>query len=101
MNKIRDNCFLVYLIWSILIIVLNINGSIAFGHGLGDVIYLGLIFLFTVAFALAYYKWIRKSTYSLWVKIFFVLLLIEILIVMLKLTIFRGPEYPWNGRFFL
>jgi len=80
---------------------LNFMGFITFGRGLGDVFYLGTIFLIDVCLSITYIKAVRKLNRPLGKLIFIGIFLAEITVVLLLYTIFRGPEYPWNGSLFL
>jgi len=101
LNRKFDICFLVYVLLTIWVIVLNINGYIGFGHGLGDVFTLGAIFLISVFLSFIYIIEVRILKKTLGKLIFMGVLLADIIVIVLLLTIFRGPEFPWNGNLFL
>ena len=92
--------YYLFLLWVVLLIVFNINATITFGHGLGDIYYLLLLFFITISISLVRVRQLKKGN-----KTGMVILLMSFVIViiffMLKLTLYRGPEYPWNGRLFL
>lgn len=69
-------------------------GKIAFGHGLGDILYVVAILLLSLVFIPLVILKRSASNFSFVVGcIFFVYLL-------LNSTVFRGSEYPWNGHVF-
>jgi hypothetical protein len=94
--------FLFYNIWFLLVIFLNLKGDITFGHGLGDLYYLLMLVVLTILSLIFYLKDIKKNTSNTYLFCLFVILLIVVIVSFsLKLTLLRGPEYPWNGNFFL
>ena len=101
LNYKFDICFSIYIIISLTIFFLDFKGFISFGHGLGDVFYLGIIFLIDGFLSFIYLKEVRILKRPLGKLVFIGVLLAEILIVILMYTIFRGPEAPWNGNLFL
>lgn len=76
------------------LIILNIAGYITYGKGLGDIVYLGKFIFFT--FLIMYFMYIEKKEY----KMTFISITILIIYNICLLTIFRGSEYPWNGKIF-
>jgi hypothetical protein len=101
MNKVFDICFLIYIVWTLTVFVLDFKGYIAFGHGMGDIFDLIIIFLVAIFLSIIYIKGIRKLKKTLWGLIFMGVLLVDVIVVILMHTIFRGPEFPWNGTLFL
>jgi membrane-associated HD superfamily phosphohydrolase len=78
---------------------MGINGLVAFGYGLGDILYLaGLLAYYIVIFVL--YFSIRKVNNVQFQVLLFGLMLLAVISVSLMLTFFRGPEYFWNGHLF-
>lgn len=90
-----------HIIWSVAIIILNLNGNITFGHGIGDFVYSFLVFLFVLLFYFIYYQIVRNRKEKIWIITYSIIVVLEVLLVILKLTIYRGAEYPWNGKIFL
>ena len=102
MKQITRVAFFTYLFWVSLVISLSLKGSIVFGHGLGDLYYLIRLVLLTVV-SLVFYVWISKKNFSNKgiIYIFLVYLITIIVYFCLKLTLFRGAEYPWDGKLFM
>ena len=71
---------------------------IAFGAGLGDIMYYGLIYLLLLAQIVSTIVLLKKkqTSFMTLTLIFFA----TTVLVVLKATIWRGVEYPWNGHFF-
>jgi heme/copper-type cytochrome/quinol oxidase subunit 4 len=101
LNRKFDIWFLIYLLFTVSIILLNVYGYISFGYGLGDVFSLGVIFLIAVFLSFIYIIEVRKLNKPLGKLIFMGVLLADIIVIVLYLTIFRGPEFPWHGNLFL
>lgn len=97
MKKKARRFFIVYVILVGIIAYLNINGKITFGHGLGDLFY--LTFLVVISTVLSFLFLSEKFLGARFVV--FVVMLLVLLFIILKLTLYRGPEYSWNGRLFL
>jgi hypothetical protein len=102
MKQICSIGFSFYLFWFAVVMFFNLKGDIVFGHGLGDLYYLiGLIFFSIVGLILflkiAKEKVInKKKGYS-----FVIYLVIVMALFCLKLTLFRGAEYPWDCTIFM
>lgn len=83
-----------------LFIVLNL-GSISYGHGLGDLFYhaiaLAAFTIITILFVIGLKK---KSVDDVLFILMFVAIVLTIVLLTLKFTIYRGPEYRWNGNVF-
>ena len=79
--------------------VMAFNSIIVFGHGLGDIIYTMAagfsLLLMLLFFIIVVYKKLSNSHYIIAVSLFLILLSF-----CLKATVFRGPEYLWNGKIF-
>jgi Kef-type K+ transport system membrane component KefB len=101
LNRKFDICFLVYVLLTVSVILLNVYGYISFGYGLGDVFSLGVMFLIAVFLSFIYIIEVRKLNKPLGKLIFTGVLLADIIVIVLYLTIFRGPEFPWHGNLFL
>jgi len=99
MNNLIKTTYWIFILWGVLVAVLNLNGNITFGHGLGDVYYLLLLLFFEILVSIITFK-IPKNSNKQTTAILFLLFVLAIIISFtLKLTIFRGPEYPWDGHF--
>ena len=87
------------LLFEILTCVLILTGhNIAFGHGGPDFFYFCLFYLgVTAHFVWTIRSTIRHKTVKLQLIIFSVLTLF----ILLKATIFRGSEFPWDGDIFV
>lgn len=73
-----------------------IGSQVAFGHGLGDIIYYAFLYLLTIVhliWTLNIRKQTSRSTYFFPLTIF----TFTTLLFCLKATIWRGPEYTWNN----
>ena len=90
-------CFL-YFIWTIAILTGIFNGKITFGQGIGDFFYLVLLIILQIAFA--YYFFINNKKENNLPTFIFLFQVIVIILFTLKMTIWRGIEYPWNGSIF-
>lgn len=98
MKRILNLCNVLYLIWTISILILIFCGKAVFGQGLGDLFYLILIIILQIVFGYVFYlNYTEKINFPILMII--LLILIPILFT-LKMTIWRGSEYPWNGIFF-
>lgn len=73
------------------------HGNIAFGHGTGDMIYavlaVAVFFVSAAWFAIISLK--QKTGLQ---KILFIFMLVLFVLLLLKATVFRGPEYPWHNH---
>lgn len=78
---------------SIIMITMNLSGYITYGKGLGDFYYLGM-FIFCIGFIGIIHIIIKKY----WITI--ILMIVLLIYNILLLTIYRGSEYPWNGKLF-
>jgi uncharacterized membrane protein YfcA len=90
-------CFL-YLIWNIGILVGIFGGKVTFGQGIGDFFYLVILIILLIVFAYYFFLDIKKKK-SL-PTLIFLFQVIVITLFTLKMTIWRGIEYPWNGSVF-
>jgi hypothetical protein len=68
---------------------------IAFGHGAGDMVYHLAVLLFLLIISIFRSKFQKRGQ-----LISIVLIVVFFTYITMKATIFRGPEYPWNGKFF-
>lgn len=84
--------------WTAAVIILSIPGKITFGNGLGDLQMLMIVvafwFLATVfTFAIARDRQSKPLSVT-----FTVAVLLFIAFISLRLTLWRGPAYPWDGQ---
>jgi hypothetical protein len=96
MKRILNFCSVLYLIWTISTLILIFSGKVTFGHGLGDLFYLILLTILLIFFGYLFYlniKWRKKIQ-----VVISLLLIIIVILFTLKMTIWRGIEYPWNGN---
>jgi hypothetical protein len=77
-----------------------IGFQIAFGHGLGDIVYYAILFPVTIIHLIWTIR-IRKATHWAIFLIPLTIFSLTTLLFCLKATIWRGPEYSWdNGNLF-
>lgn len=94
---------LIILTYLLLITLLTGSGKLAFGHGLGDLIYLIISVILSSTQLLILAILIRKKSNPFheiqyyYIGSFF---LIAALYLTWKFTFGRGPEYIWNGNIF-
>lgn len=102
MKRVIRIVFITYLFWFLLVVFFNLNGNISFGHGLGDLYYLLFIVFLTVLALVFYLRMLKPPLAGKTAVFLFVAYLIAIVISFsLKLTLYRGPEFPWNENLFL
>lgn len=87
---------LILLFILILIALQLFTGNIAFGHGLGDLFYFGIIY-FVLLIHLCFTFFVRNKDVTYY-KVLSIIFLLFIIGIIFKATILRGPEYPWNGN---
>jgi hypothetical protein len=90
--------FAVYLLFTILVVILNLLGYITFGYGLGDLFY--LIFICLLCVIITTLK-LLSAKFDISKMVILFMILAVLVFVSLKLTLLRGVEYSWNGRVFL
>jgi hypothetical protein len=96
MKRILNFCSILYLIWTISILILIFSGKATFGQGLGDLLYLILLTILQIFFCYLFYLNIKgRINFPLVISL---LLIIIVILFTLKMTIWRGIEYPWNGN---
>lgn len=79
----------------LLLSLLGVLGKLAFGHGIGDLLYYILMWLTSLAFVILF---IYKKKLSLPLLISITTLFVFILLYLIySMTFGRGPEYRWNG----
>jgi hypothetical protein len=95
MKRILNFCSVLYLIWTISILILIFGGKVTFGQGVGDLFYLILLTILQISFGYLFYLNIKgRINFPLVISL---LLIIIVILFTLKMTIWRGIEYPWNG----
>ena len=72
------------------------SGSVRFGHGLGDMIYHGLGYSGLLIYGI-YFLWTRRNKAQKKNLIFPIIANLFCGYLILSMTIWRGPEYRWNG----
>jgi hypothetical protein len=98
MNRILNCLSVLYLIWTIFIITLLLSGKITFGQGIGDFFYLILISVLFIVFGfVSFLNYKGKIKFP---NLLSILAIIILILFTLKMTIWRGIEYPWNGKIF-
>lgn len=90
-----------YLVIIVLIVILVMNANMTFGHGMGDIYYLGFILFIGIIASLIWFIILKKNFSKIANAIFYCFLVVELILIIIKLTILRGAEYPWNGNLFL
>lgn len=98
MKRILNLCSVLYLIWTFSIFILIFSGKVTFGQGLGDLFYLVLLTIMQIFFGYLFYLNFKgRINFPLVISL---LLIIILILFTLKMTIWRGIEYPWNGNIF-
>lgn len=89
-----------FVLWVTLLTCLDVIGVVTFGHGLGDIFFL-LALIVWLLITIIY--WVKRRILPSRKAVAVVVLMAVLTIVLstLKMTVFRGPEYPWNGQLFL
>ncbi len=102
MKQIIRIAFFSYLLWFSFVVFLNLKGDIAFGHGLGDLYYLIFLVSLTILSLIFYLRIIKGYLANKkMIYLFIVYLIVIVVSFSLKLTLFRGAEFPWDGNIFL
>lgn len=70
---------------------------IAFGWGLGDLLWYGIMYLLLIMHLILTLRYRNQDNNLKKIAIVFFILII---LICLKATIWRGVEYPWNGKIF-
>ena len=99
MDKFWKYCNLTILLFQFAICTLGtLYKHIAFGWGLGDLVWYGLMyFLFIIHFVLTIKGKLKPNSYF---KALTIIFTITTTFICLRATIWRGVEYPWNGNIF-
>ncbi|RAJ05427.1 hypothetical protein LX64_02585 [Chitinophaga skermanii] len=90
-----------YIVMSVilsLIILLFIFGLITFGQGIGDLFYIALVIILYIFFAIAKNIILRKTQSLIFRYVFLILMVLSTIYFLLRVSILRGVEYPWNGH---
>jgi|SRR5689334_9512635 len=94
--------FYIYLIWAICVVYFNLTGHVGFGHGLGDLYYLITLAFLTAIAVIFFFRITKGREVNITIIYIYLCYLLAILIAFsLKLTLFRGAEFPWNGEIFI
>ncbi len=101
MNKTLKVTYWLFMVWSALVVISNLNAGITFGHGLGDIYCLVLLLLLIIVISIVVFKVLRNTSDKISIISFLLFILGIVIVFSLKLTVYRGPEYPWNGELFL
>lgn len=102
MKEVLKIIFICYFLFVFTVTILNLNASITFGKGLGDIYNLIQILILTVIYSLVYSKLVKKNSRNkVSTIVFCIILFTTVILIILKLTILRGAEYTWNGKLFL
>jgi hypothetical protein len=101
MKKIVAIVYVIFVVLMLTILLLNINGYISFGNGLGDIKTLFLLTVLNILIFWVWLKFIRKVSLVRGDLLFVFTLILILVLTFLKLTIWRGREFPWNGAVFL
>ena len=75
----------------------GLKGKLVFGHGTGDAIY---VILSVVAFfvSVTWFSIISMKEKTSLQGFLFIFILAALILLCLKATIFRGPEYSWHAH---
>lgn len=99
MLSLSKALYLFYAAFTGLFIFLNLGGKITFGYGLGD---LYMLFFFMIVFVIiSVIRTKLRLRNNILNVVLITLIGLSVLFFVLKITLFRGNEYPWNGRLFL
>ena len=100
MRRVFNTSSVLYFIWSLTILSFIFGGKIVFGQGIGDMFYLILLLVLQIIFGYVFFLNIKNKVALPKIKLVTILLIVFVLLFTLKMTIYRGMEYPWNGNFF-
>ncbi|MBL4703734.1 MAG: hypothetical protein JKY54_04385 [Flavobacteriales bacterium] len=94
----------IVLAYLLIIFILQLQENIAYGSGLGDIIYLGLNPIMAVTLLILNIIFMKVKFFELRpsISVFITLLFLAYSIYMTYLfTIGRGPEHAWDGNIFV
>lgn len=98
MKRILNIGSILHFVWTLIMLIFIFSGKIVFGQGMGDMGYVVLLVILQTIFGYVFFLNIRsKIGFPLLMTI---LLVVCVLLFTLKMTIYRGLEYPWNGNVF-
>jgi uncharacterized membrane protein len=102
-SKFLVSLYIIYLIYSVLVIICAINGPLTFGYGLGDIFSLFMICVshIPILYLIFAKNKIRDKIIYFWNSIVAILIILIIVYWTLHLTLLRGGEFPWDGNIFL
>ena len=83
-----------------ILVFLSVNGMggrLAFGYGLGDLLYLLILWGITIVYVILFLVTRNKSDAKLIINVIFT---IPVVWIILMATVWRGVEYSWNGEIF-
>lgn len=100
MFRLISVTYIFFTLFVLATMILNLMGFITFGYGIEDshlLMMLGLKFgLISIFFIL-----LRKNRPSGTHYLFFAAVFVTVIFIMLKITLFRSHNYPWNGNLFI
>jgi hypothetical protein len=101
LNRLVLISYSLFLILSITIVVFNFRGDISFGYGLGDLRSLLILAVLNLV-VIPLYLIVRRKSTGREIRYWFIIGLVIIMVIAcLKISVFRGPEFPWNGSIWL
>ena len=83
----------------VILLLLSVIGFLSFGYGVGDIVFVLILFLSTVSYLFCVRYTIKKNQ-IVQLRNLSILFLIILLSIIFKATVGRGIEYPWNGKIF-
>ena len=89
---------IILFIQSVICLLGTFYKHIAFGWGLGDILWYGLMYLLLFTHLVLSIKG-KKKTKS-YFQILTTIFLVTTIFICLQATIWRDVEYPWNGKIF-
>jgi hypothetical protein len=93
---------ILYFLFCIIVSVGILKGILTFGLGLGDLVMLGaLLFCLIITILGISYRWYFVSKLKYWNNLIMVFEVLSILYFLLSMSLWRGSEYPWNGKFLM
>lgn len=92
----KKNDQILALLGFFLLSILSVFGWLRFGHGLGDVFYLLLIYLGLILSILNLIFFNKK--YKTLGHVFAFFLIVALCLLCFKMTVWRGPESLWDGN---
>jgi hypothetical protein len=93
---------ILYFLFCIIVSVGILKGILTFGLGLGDLVMLGaLLFCLIITIFGIYYKRYFVTKLKYWNNLIIVFEVLSMLYFLLSMSVWRGSEYPWNGKFLI